>query len=242
MFVLALETATDAAGVAVADEEGVRVAITSARRRRHAETLVPAIQSACSLAGAPLGRIASVAVDVGPGLFTGLRVGVGTAKALAFALEIPVAAASSLEIMAWGATRTMPVPLGGTIVPVVDARRGEVFWATFRVGSDGAPHRQGAERVGPPQVLAEELEGAGALVLGDGARRYEEIFEGVAGTVAGRALSSPSPGVLAELGVEKLRSGDVRASRDVAPLYLREADVRINWESRRPSRSEPEHV
>ncbi len=104
MLVLAIESATDAAGVALADDVGTLAEATLGRGRRHAETIAPSIKSCCETAGVTLAEVDAVVVDVGPGLFTGLRVGVGTAKALAYALGARIVAVSSLEVLAQAAS------------------------------------------------------------------------------------------------------------------------------------------
>lgn len=86
MLILAIETATESVGVALGGRDGVLASVTIARGRRHGETLAPAIQFACRHAGVELPDLDAVAVDIGPGLFTGMRVGIATAKALAMAL------------------------------------------------------------------------------------------------------------------------------------------------------------
>jgi tRNA threonylcarbamoyl adenosine modification protein YeaZ len=111
VLVLAIESATDAAGVALADAVGTLAQETLGRGRRHAETIAPAIRSCCQIAGVTLSQVEAVVVDVGPGLFTGLRVGVGTAKALAYALGVPLVAVSSLDVLAQAALALAPWPV-----------------------------------------------------------------------------------------------------------------------------------
>ena len=100
MIILGIETAAQQVGCAVGGVEGVFASFHSARGRRHAETLAPAIQFVCDAAGVSFDEISVIAVDVGPGLFTGLRVGIATAKAMAFALRVPMIGLSSLDLLA----------------------------------------------------------------------------------------------------------------------------------------------
>jgi tRNA threonylcarbamoyladenosine biosynthesis protein TsaB len=90
MLILGIESATVQVGCAIGGHEGVLASAHSAKGKRHAESLTPSIQFICEQAGIVLSEIGVVAVDIGPGLFTGLRVGVATAKAIAFALRIPM--------------------------------------------------------------------------------------------------------------------------------------------------------
>ncbi len=102
--------------------------------RRHAEALAPQMRFVCEQAGVALGDVEAVAVDHGPGLYTGLRAGLATAKATAAALGIGVVPVGSLEALAFGAA--VDARPGGTVLSVLDARRGEVFWAWYRHVTD----------------------------------------------------------------------------------------------------------
>jgi len=180
VLVLAIESATDAAGVALADDQGTLAQATLGRGRRHAETIAPSIKSCCAAAGVTLKQVDAIVVDSGPGLFTGLRVGVGTAKALAYALSKPLIAVSSLEALAHaaaGAARAVTAHKSTTeftnsqtgnqegsrrtIVAVLDARRGEVVSAEFAlatdVGASGHLVRIGEDCLEAPDALASRL-------------------------------------------------------------------------------------
>ncbi len=234
---LAVESATETAAVALADEEGVLGSMVLARGRRHTETIAPSIDWLCRRLGVRLGDVDALAVDVGPGLFTGLRVGVGTVQALAFALDVPVVTASSLEILAHGVFGA-GMAAGTVVVPVVDARRAQVF-STRYWEIDGTLTEIGNEAVWSPEELAADLAPVGEpLVLaGNGALRYRSLLEEVPGSLlAGPAFSSPPVMALAELGVVRALAGDVVDGAAVTPRYLRQADARINWEQRIPAR------
>jgi tRNA threonylcarbamoyladenosine biosynthesis protein TsaB len=234
-MVLAIETATELAGVALADDDGVLATVTVSRGRRHAESIAPAIEFVCRRAEVALSALDAVGVDVGPGLFTGLRVGVGTAKALAFALERPLVGVGSLEVLAH-AVAMAGTPVGMLVVPVVDARRGEVFTGRLRRSAEGVVWEQHEQRRAP-EVLAEELRGLDEpmVLVGNGARRYHEILATVPGArCAGEALDFPPPGVLAALVRTRAAAGETSDAGAVLPHYLRDAETRINWEKRAP--------
>src|SRR5690606_1391864 len=155
--------------------EGVIGLFEIARGRRHAETLMPAVDFLCRQADIEIGEIGVVAVDVGPGLFTGMRVGLATAKALALALRIPMIGISSLDLLAFPHRRSDRV-----IVPVVDARKGEVFYAMYRQVPGGL-QQVVTPQVGPVDELVGDLlaRSQDALLVGDGAHRYrDEILDG----------------------------------------------------------------
>jgi tRNA threonylcarbamoyladenosine biosynthesis protein TsaB len=217
---LAIATATEQVGVAIGRARGQVSSVHSQQGRRHGEVLAPAIRSLSRLTRTDLGDIELIAVDIGPGLFTGLRVGVATAKALASALHLPVTPCSSLELLA-----APHLAAGAKVVSVVDARRGEVFWRFFD------PEPLGEARVGPPEELAELLAGVNSRVIaaGDGARRYASSFEGIDGvTVAGPEHDHPSASVLVEL----VAGRPALSPEKITPDYMRGADVRIGWEQR----------
>lgn len=235
---LAIATSTGQVGVAVTGAGPTGVAgtvaasITVRAGRRHGETLAPAIDALLRITGLELSAVGRVAVDVGPGLFTGLRVGVATAKALAAALAVPVVPVPSLDILAHphrGARRP--------VASVVDARRGEVFWALYEP-VEGRMVSVNEPAVLPPAALAEELRRlpGNLLLTGDGARRYFAAGPPEAGDgdrfpgfdVAPEEFDHPSATVLLDLAGGR---ADVAAEK-VTPNYLRGADVRIGWEQR----------
>jgi tRNA threonylcarbamoyladenosine biosynthesis protein TsaB len=230
--VLAIDTATPQVSVALAGPAGTLASIHVAGGRRHGELLAPAIAEVCRLAGTPLAAVAGVAVDVGPGLFTGLRVGVATAQALVSALGVPGLGLTSVEILA-AAHGHQQRP----VVAVVDARRSEVFWASFRPGPTG-PVQAAPAAVATAEAVASAVGAMGqsALVVGDGAVRYRGAFASLPGVeVAGAEDAHPSAAVAARLALPRLTGGDGAGAGagPIEPLYLRAPDVRVGW-ARRP--------
>lgn len=226
MLILGIETATVGVGCAIGGHEGVLASFHAAYRRRHVETLAPAIQFVCRQSGIDLGEIAVVAVDVGPGLFSGLRVGVATAKALAHALRVPTIGVSSLDLLAFPVRYTNRL-----IVPAIDARRGELFYAFYRQVPGGA-QRLSPFQLGTPGDLASELlaRHEDCLVVGDGALRYREMLTGVSGCEAGDSTSAhPSAASLVELAHPRALREEFVPPWELQPLYLRKSDAEINW-------------
>ena len=127
MLIIGIDTATAQVSVAVGGHEGVLASTQSLRGKQHAEVLTPAIEFTCRQARIELSEISVVAVDLGPGLFTGLRVGVASAKAMAHALNVPMIGVSSLDLLAFPVRFTSRL-----IVATIDARRGELFYAFYR--------------------------------------------------------------------------------------------------------------
>jgi tRNA threonylcarbamoyladenosine biosynthesis protein TsaB len=229
VLILGLESSTAQVGCAIGGHEGVLASSHSARGRRHAENLTPAIEFVCRQARVELREISCVAVDHGPGLFTGLRVGVAAGKAIATALRVPMIGVSSLDLLAFN-TRYADRRL----VAVVDARRGEVFWAAYQ------PVPGGVQRVSEPAVCtpdeldAELLAMRGEkLLIGDGAQRYGAQFaDRVDVEIAGIDQMYPSARALVQLAhARALREEWVRPT-EIELLYLRKPDAEINWSTR----------
>lgn len=233
MLVLALESATELAGAAVADGDTVRATAWVTGRRAHAESLAPAVWHACRQAGVPLQELEAVAVDTGPGLFTGLRVAVAMANGLGLALRLPILGFESLEVLAASAATTWT----GEVMVAVDARRGQVFFRRFTAANDGTVQPSGPARLASPRstaACAAEVRGR-LLAVGDGALRYRELLATLPHVrLGGPALASPDPAMLARMAA---RRGEgpwgLMPSRVVQPVYLREPDVRIGWPVRR---------
>lgn len=231
--ILAIETATEAVGVAVADGNGPRAAAWAQGRRRHAESLGPMVAEVCGQAGVTVGDLEVLAVDVGPGLFTGLRVGVAMANALALSRQLPVLGFESLEILAQAA---LECGWPGQVLAVVDARRAQVFAARYRAGTDGSSECLWEPARLDPESLGAALDPSAGQVLavGDGARRYRRQLEAAGQvTVAGPPLVAPPPATLAALAGARARSlGTPPAGVPVLPHYLRAPDVKVGWARR----------
>ncbi|HCB37693.1 MAG TPA: tRNA (adenosine(37)-N6)-threonylcarbamoyltransferase complex dimerization subunit type 1 TsaB, partial [Acidimicrobiaceae bacterium] len=222
MLVLGVETATAQVGVALGSHDGVLASFHSSRDRRHAETLAPAISFVCEQAGVELTDVRVVAVDTGPGLFTGLRVGLATAKAVAHACGVPMIGIASLDLVAFPARFT-----DRRIVATVDARRGEVFHAGYR-RTPGGVVRLDDFGVDSPDDVADRLSSLGeeCLVVGDGAQRYAEVFEEVRGVEVGReGLRYPGAGTLVELAHARALREEFVPPAEIVPQYLRPPDA-----------------
>jgi len=227
MLILGIETATERVSVAIGGHEGVIGLFEITKGRRHAETLVPAIEFTCRQAGIELDEISVVAVDVGPGLFTGMRVGLASAKAIAQALRIPMIGISSLDLLAFPCRHTDRV-----VVPVIDARKGEVFYAMYKQVPGGI-QQVAAPQAGPIDELVADLMARNeeALCVGDGARRYaDEILDGFHCEIGGDAYPSASP--LVQLAHARALREEWVNPREIEPVYLRAPDALINWKTR----------
>lgn len=228
MLILGIETASLQVGCAIGGHEGVLASFHASRRRRHVEALVPAIEFTCDQAGVGLDDLAAIAVDIGPGLFSGLRVGVTTAKTLAQALRLPVIGVTSLDLLAFSVRHSTRL-----IVPALDARRGELFYGFYRQVPGGVQCLSGYQ-VGGPDDLASELiaRGEDVLLVGDGALRYADDLEnGVQGDVAGPPNVYPSAAALVSLAHPRALREEFVPASELEPLYLRKTDAELNWDA-----------
>jgi tRNA threonylcarbamoyladenosine biosynthesis protein TsaB len=236
--IVAIETATETVGVAVRTEGGTEAAFTLRGRRRHVETLAPAMEHLFGQLDLAPTDLDVVAVDLGPGLFTGLRVGVAAAKGLAQALGIGVVGLSSLDILTRAAAERGH---SGHLLAAVDARRGEVFASVRELRAGGAPTEDviGAGLFSPEELAAalSKLEGVRIVGVGDGAQRYAAVLGEVPGvSCLMDALDSPPPLTLLAMAAERYAAGTpALAPHLVVPLYMREADATSNFAQASPA-------
>jgi tRNA threonylcarbamoyl adenosine modification protein YeaZ len=207
---LALDTATPAVTVALHDGTSVVASSSQVDARRHGELLLPAVDRVLAEAGTRLDAVTGVVVGVGPGPYTGLRVGLMTADTFGLALGVPVHGLCTLDALAYEAA---DAGLTGPFVVATDARRKEVYWARY----DDPRTRAGEPAVDRPADLAEAV--AGLSAVGAGAALYPDTFTDV------RGPAHVSAAALASLAAERLVAG--AALLPPRPLYLRRPDAQV---------------
>ena len=237
MLLLGIETSTTASSVSFWSERGRVGGTTVARERGHVEFLMPAIMQTADLAGVALDQITGVAVGIGPGLFTSLRIGVGTAKALAQVLGVPIVGIPSLDLLAFNVRFTPKL-----ICACVDAKRGEVFAAFYRHTAHGI-HRLSDHAAWEPKALAAEAIGRDedVLLVGNGALVYHGEL-GEIGEVASGATQYPRAEALCEMAAGMIDRGEATPLMLLEPLYVRRSDAEINWERRGVVIKRPDRV
>jgi tRNA threonylcarbamoyladenosine biosynthesis protein TsaB len=228
MKVLAIETATSQSGVVLADGRKVIAEASRVDRRGHASFLIPAVDFCFDQAGWFPHDLDAIVVDLGPGLYTGIRVGVATAQGLASALGIPVVGGSSLDSLALAAATGHR-----HIYSLVDVRRGELAVATYQ------PVPGGVVRDGPPTLMTPEKlrallmsDPSNPLIVGDSEALPEETVSGVHRVKIGKPRY-PTARSLLEVGLSQLERGPF-PSETLRPIYLREPDVTLNWDKLQP--------
>lgn len=229
MKVLGIDTATNLGTVAVVVDGRLRAEIAGYVRARHGETLLPHVERALALAGLEPAELDLVAVGLGPGSFTGLRVGVATAKGLALARGTPLVGVGTLRVVARG------VGVGGTLVaPVLDARRGEVFAAVYSITGAGSSEVLAPVHGAPEAVAARLREAVGQGVLlalcGEGLRRYQDVLLPALGRphiVAPAVHDVPRAALLVVEGEQRYHDHGADELATVEPLYLRPSDAEL---------------
>lgn len=235
MIVLGIETSTARSSVAVLVDGVIAHDEHREDARGHGAFLAPALQRCLEAVGGPAG-VGLVAVGTGPGLYTGLRVGMATAAAFASARSVPVVGIGGLEVLAWMAQHERAAT--GTIVTTLDARRGQVFWAVHGPDpQDGelrpidGPHVGAREQL--DEVVAEHAARGSVHMIGEIVETVETV-----GGAAGVTVTRPEARVLVRLAEERMVTlGAQRAAAELTPaaleaVYLRDADVRVGWNER----------
>lgn len=230
MLVLGIDTTTTHVSVALGDADEVRCEIRLGGGRRHAEQLAPAIAYLCRELAVELTQVAALAVGIGPGLFTGLRVGVTTAKVMAQTLRVPVVGIPSPDLVAYPLRHS-----ARTIVVVSDARRREVFHVRYRPVPGGV-QRVTDYDVATPAELAADLAATDdeLLLAGDAVAHHAAVFAHLDhAEAAGPEHEWPSAAALVELAAKRVEREEFDAPADVHPMYLRRSDAEIEWDRRR---------
>jgi tRNA threonylcarbamoyladenosine biosynthesis protein TsaB len=217
MRVLALDTATEACSVALLTDAGLVGAFKEVGRG-HAEQILDMVDAVLSEAGIALGMLDGIAASVGPGAFTGVRIGVSVAQGLAFGAALPVVPVTTLEALGWQAMR------GGAeqVMACLDARMGEVYWGCFATHPKRGLVARGAPAVGDAQSVKVPLVGP-FQGIGRGFAAYP-VLHALAGLAlpAGACDALPDAKDMARLGALRLSMGEGRDPADLIPVYLRD--------------------
>ncbi len=226
MRVLAVDTSTRGCSVAVTDGEADLAEATYHGARTHSRHLMPMVRSVLSLAGLAVTDLDGFAVTLGPGTFTGLRIGVGAVKGLAAASDKPIVGVSSLRVLAEQANLDDRL-----ICPLIDARRGEVYFSLFRP-REGILQRETPDGVAPPEKAIAAIREP-CLFVGSGAALYREMLAKALGSRASFApdgLNVIRAAILANLGATRLSRGETDDLHAIAPAYIRKSDAELNLE------------
>lgn len=229
-MLLAIETATLASGVALATADKLVAEIIVQTKKTHSERLMPHIEQLLELGQVAKEDITAIAVSIGPGSFTGLRIGLATAKALAYVWNVPVIGVSTLAALAYAC----PAP-NSLICPLLDAQKGNVYQAVYRW------EKGILQEVIPPRVIAHQeainelaSQPLPVIMLGEGAVLFQEAIVAAADPIelAPPHIIMPRAGSVALLGHQLLRQGIRHDVMTLEPLYIRRSEAEVLWEQR----------
>jgi tRNA threonylcarbamoyladenosine biosynthesis protein TsaB len=226
MKILAIETATIAGSIAIFDDSAgligeVRVDVKVA----HAERLMPSIEWLLTASGVAVHEIDAFAISIGPGSFTGLRIGLSTVKGFSYATGKPIVPVPTLDAFA----RTLPF-CSYMICPLFDARKNEVYAALYKWDGNVCGKILPETAISPAELLNGIHERT--VFMGEGAIRYREIISDALGgnaVFAPASRMSPAASAVAEIAEEKLKQGMVADPVSLTPFYIRRSEAEIRW-------------
>jgi tRNA threonylcarbamoyladenosine biosynthesis protein TsaB len=231
MKVLGIDTSTSCGSIGLIDDGEVisdyllNISVT------HSERLLGAIEFVLRDARCPIGEIDGWAISLGPGSFTGLRIGVSTVKGLAFATGKPVAGVSTLDVLA-----SQIAPTSYLICPILDARKQEVYTAFYRYGDGSSLMRQSDYQAIRPENLVKKIK-EHTIFLGDGVKTYKEFL---INSLPSLAIFPPAPlgvshgSMVAKLGFELLQKGERLDLSTFVPIYVRPSEAEMKWQETHP--------
>jgi tRNA threonylcarbamoyladenosine biosynthesis protein TsaB len=218
MICLGIDTSGAIARVAVMRDGTVVAGLSADSEKTHSEILLTSICKVLDEAQTTLASIALIAAGLGPGTWTGLRVGITTAKALAYALEVGIIGISTLDAIAAGVT-----DYAGGLAVIVDARRHEIYGRSYVVDGKGGIAAGGDIFVAPPGSLSRFV-GADYALIGNGTALLSEEDRGKRHILSARFFDVDA-GVICRLATERYRSVGPDSPRDVTPIYVRKSDA-----------------
>ena len=232
MRILGIETTSKTCSAALVENSRVIKEISLREGLIHSEKLIPIIDKALNSTDWRVGDLDGIVVSSGPGSFTGIRIGVSAARALAQGLEIPLVGVISLDALAHGIVFN-----GGFICPLVDALRSEVYTSLYRKGKRIMPHR--LVRIKDWIELIKKRDGK-ILFLGEACDIYEDRIKeslGDKAEVMEKPLRYASATMVALLGEKRLSRRGSKSYKNVLPKYIRRAEAEVKWkETRRRSK------
>jgi tRNA threonylcarbamoyladenosine biosynthesis protein TsaB len=232
MLILGIETATKTGSVAVVTEGGVVAEYTLNIELTHSERLMSTVDRVLKDTGVAVGDLDGFAVSIGPGSFTGLRIGLSAVKGLALVTNKPVAAVPTLRALAWNLPQSKYL-----ICPLLDAKKKEVYAAIYR-SEDNDLIQMMPESAISLKGLADRIKDK-TVFTGEGANLFRNDIRSIFGEWAHFAPLSamvPSAASVAEIGLMMLNAGERADADSLTPLYIRRPEAEVAWEKRSQSR------
>ncbi|SJZ34348.1 tRNA (adenosine(37)-N6)-threonylcarbamoyltransferase complex dimerization subunit type 1 TsaB [Selenihalanaerobacter shriftii] len=232
MLILALDSSTSVGAISIHNDEGLVAEYNLNLAKTHSQRLMPQIISLMDDVGVTVDDLDGIVVGIGPGSFTGIRIGLATAKSLAQSLEIPIISLSTLDILA-----NELVYIDEYICPIIDARRNRVYTALYHeVDKLGLKKKASKDQMLEVKELAkiilQELSNK-VIFIGPATKVYQETIEEILGEQAifiPNHYDLPRGAVLGRIGSLKLKAGSQHELMDISPNYLKRAQAEIDWE------------
>lgn len=231
MKILGIDTSTRCGSVGLIDGDEVISEFHLNLPITHSERLLEAIDHLLKESRCPMKNLDGWAISLGPGSFTGLRIGVSTIKGLAYATQKPVAGISSLDVLA---SQISPTPY--LICPILDARKGEVYTAFYRYHEASFLQRESDYQAMKPEDLAKQIKEK-TIFVGDGMRTYGDFLKNSLPSLAlfpNFILHPPFGVAVARLGGELIRKGESIQVEALTPIYVRLSEAEIKWQQNHP--------
>jgi tRNA threonylcarbamoyladenosine biosynthesis protein TsaB len=224
MKIIAVDTSTTSCSVAVVDKDSLLAEMTIIREQTHSKHLMGIIHTVIGFSGLAISAVDGFAVTSGPGTFTGLRIGISTVKGLAVASGKPIVGISSLDALAEQCACS-----GYLICPLIDARRGEVYFSRYRF-QDGILKKEIGEGVLPPDQAVRDINEP-SLLVGSGALLYQDVLAETLGKWMYLALPSQHTiraSTVAQLSLRRFEKADTDDVGAFTPQYIRKSDAQLN--------------
>lgn len=232
MSILAIDTSTQVSSVAVMTEKRLQAEITMQARLTHSETLMPHIESALRMASVQRADLEGIAISIGPGSFTGLRIGLAAAKTMAYALSLPLVGISTLAALA----AHFPAP-GTRVISLIDAQKGNAYAQAFHVEHGQPVPLGGAEVLAIEEVLARAGHAEEPVILtGDVVQKKIAGKRAVPESVIlpPPQMQMPRAANVGQLGLARIACGESDNPMALEPVYIRRSEAEVLWEKRHP--------
>lgn len=226
MKILALDTSTTGCSTAIMDNGVVAAELTTVNNQTHSKHLMIMIETVCGMSGLEIGAMDGFAVSIGPGSFTGLRIGISTIKGLAWSLKKPVVGISSLAALAWQCA-TGPY----LVCPLLDARKHEVYSCRYRF-SAGELGKDGNDQVSTPAEVINDIREP-CMFIGNGATLYRKEISQKLGDLAyfaGGRHDLIRASSIAELSADRFVHQQTDDVTSLVPHYIRKSDAELHWQ------------
>ncbi|WP_366922915.1 tRNA (adenosine(37)-N6)-threonylcarbamoyltransferase complex dimerization subunit type 1 TsaB [Metallumcola ferriviriculae] len=227
-MILALETATAVASVAVIDKGKLIGEFFTNTSKNHSQSLMPLVDSLLRFVAKDIEEVAAFALAIGPGSFTGLRIGLATVKGMCIALNKPAIGVSTLDGLAMNVSGAQ-----GLICPLLDARKSEVYTAVYNTQDNELCRLTDYMAVAPSELMEQLAKyDQPVTILGDAVDAYPEVFKEPFLRKAAQGNRWPRAAQVAQLAWQRLQRGEVDDIYNLAPFYIRRSEAEVSWESK----------